>query len=107
VLHFIPTKASIDRLDTVFNSPPDKLSQLVIVVLLGIGGAEKLQLALEWCRRMRETRKFKAICWLDASSRPMLHHAMDTVAKKIAPERSFDDSQASTTFVVKTLSGLG
>jgi hypothetical protein len=105
VPRFIPRKALIAYLDAAFNSPFDKLSQLVIVVLLGMGGAGKSQLALEWCRRMRETRKFKAIFWLDASSRPTLHHAMDTVAKNIAPEQSFDDSQASTTFVVETLSG--
>jgi tetratricopeptide (TPR) repeat protein len=105
VSHFVPRKALIARLDTAFNSALENLSQLVIIVLLGMGGSGKSQLALEWCHRMRETRKFKAIFWLDASSRPMLHHAMDTVAKMIAPERSFNNSQAATTFVIETLSG--
>lgn len=38
------------------------------VVLLGMGGAGKTQVALEVCRLAKEDGRFEAVIWVDASS---------------------------------------
>ena len=50
----------------------------LIVILIGMGGAGKTQLALEYCRRMKDERRFRAIFWLDASSRDTMYSSMET-----------------------------
>jgi len=79
-------------------------STSLIVVLIGMGGAGKTQLALEYCRRMRDERRFRATFWLDASSRNNLYSSMETVAKQLLPDRVFDSPDAAVTLVKDVLS---
>jgi hypothetical protein len=69
-----------------------------------MGGAGKTQLALEYCQRMKDSRKFRAIFWLDASSRGTLYSSMETAAKHLLPGRVFDDSDAAVASVNDILS---
>jgi hypothetical protein len=82
-------------------------SRSVIKVLLGMGGAGKTQLALEWCRRVKESGKFRAMIWLDASSRQTLYRSMEMTTKLLSPGRTFDDARASVAFVKDVLSSWG
>jgi len=69
-----------------------------------MGGAGKTQLSLEYCIRMKDSRRFRAIFWLDASSRNTLYGSMETAAKQLLPDRVFDDSEAAVTLVKDVLS---
>jgi len=76
----------------------------LIVVLIGMGGAGKTQLALEYCRRMKDSRRLGAIFWLDTSSRNALYSSMETAAKQLFPDRVFDDPDATVASVNDFLS---
>jgi hypothetical protein len=79
----------------------------LIVVLIGMGGAGKTQLALEYCQRMKDERRLRAIFWLDASSRNTLYSSMETAAKQLLPDRVFDNPDAAVALVNDVLSSWG
>ncbi|KAH0538196.1 hypothetical protein FGG08_005212 [Glutinoglossum americanum] len=75
-----------------------------IVVLLGMGGQGKTQLALEYCRVARTSERFQAIFWIDASSPNTVSHGFEIIAAKISSDgRAFDDIESKVTFVKETL----
>src|SRR5260221_232550 len=69
-----------------------------------MGGAGKTQLALEYCQRMKNSRRFRAIFWLDASSRNTLYSSIETAAKELLPDRVFDNPDAAVASVNDILS---
>jgi tetratricopeptide (TPR) repeat protein len=69
-----------------------------------MGGAGKTQLALEYCQRMKDLRRFRAIFWLDASSRNTLISSIEAAAKKLFPDRVFDNPDGAVHFVNDVLS---
>ena len=69
-----------------------------------MGGAGKTQLALEYCQRMKNSRRFRAIFWLDASSRNTLYSSIETAAKQLLPDRVFDNPDAAVASVNDVLS---
>ena len=87
VTHFVGRETLYTRLQMLFDSATTTSTPLV-VVLIGMGGAGKTQLALEYCRRMKGS--FRAIFWLNASSRITLHNSMETAAKQLLPNRVSD-----------------
>jgi hypothetical protein len=66
VLHFVARETLLTRLEYSFEN--STTSPRRVVVLLGMGGAGKTQLALEYCQRMKESGNFRVIFRLDASS---------------------------------------
>ena len=58
VLHFVNRKALLVRLETNFSPSREVTSSSTIVVLLGMGGAGKTQLALEYCRHVKNSSTF-------------------------------------------------
>jgi tetratricopeptide (TPR) repeat protein len=69
-----------------------------------MGGAGKTQLALEYCRRMKDERRLGAIFWLDASSRNTLYSSIETAAKQLRPDRLFNNPDAAVALVNDILS---
>ena len=69
-----------------------------------MGGAGKTQLSLDYCLRMKDERRFRAIFWLDASSHNTLYGSMEAAAKQLLPDRVFDDPEAAVTLVKEVLS---
>jgi tetratricopeptide (TPR) repeat protein len=69
-----------------------------------MGGVGKTQLALEYCLRMKVSGYFRAIFWLDASSRNSLYHSIAIIAQKLLPGRVFNDHHDAATSVRKVLS---
>jgi len=69
-----------------------------------MGGAGKTQLSLEYCLRMEDERRFRAIFWLDASSRNTLYGSMETAVKQLLPDRVLDKRETAVTVVKKVLS---
>jgi hypothetical protein len=103
VRHFVPRRAILARLEELFGTFTPS-SRSTVVVLLGMGGAGKTQIGLDWCRHMKESGKFRAIFWLDASSRQALYREMETTATLLSSGRQFDGAEASVTFVKDILS---
>jgi tetratricopeptide (TPR) repeat protein len=69
-----------------------------------MGGVGKTQLALEYCQRMKDERRLRAIFWLDASSRNTLYSSMETAAKQLLPDRVFNNPDAAVALVNDVLS---
>ena len=64
--------------DRLFNA-----ESMTTVVLLGMGGAGKTQLALDICRQAEESDRFGAILWVNASSRKSVIQSYKIIAQKI------------------------
>src|ERR1700751_4895653 len=94
----------IERLEKEITSSANDGSRTTIVVLLGMGGAGKSQLALECCRRQRTASNFRAVFWVDTSTLRSLRNAMESIAKRLGPTRQFDDSEAASRFALDALS---
>jgi hypothetical protein len=103
VTHFVGRETLYARLQMLFDCATTTSSPL-IVVLIGMGGAGKTQLALEYCRRMKDERRLGAIFWLDASSRNTLYSSMETAAKQLLPDRVFNNPDAAVALVNDVLS---
>ena len=61
----------------------DEIRSTTNVVLLGMGGSGKTQLALECCRRAKTMSNFIAVIWIDASSPLTVAQSYKTVAQKV------------------------
>src|SRR5882672_990036 len=75
-----------------------------IVVLLGMGGIGKTQLALRYCQYAKSLRKYQAVFWLDASSQNTLRLSMETIPKKLSPGRVLDNANEAVPIVRDLLS---
>ena len=103
VTHFVGRETLYSQLQMLFDCATTTSTQL-IVVLIGMGGAGKTQLALDYCRRMKDSRRFRAIFWFDASSRNALYSSMETATKQLFPNRVFDTPDAAVASVNEILS---
>jgi tetratricopeptide (TPR) repeat protein len=76
------------------------------IVLLGMGGSGKTQLALEFCRQAEESLGFMAIIWIDASSPASVAQSYKIIAKNISKDRQDDvESDATISLVHNVLRG--
>jgi len=96
-------KSFFNRIRKEFERSPATSSRL-IVILLGMGGAGKTQLALEYCRSVKVSGTHRAVFWLDASSQNALYRAYETIAGRLFPERVINDPLTAVTLVRDTLS---
>ena len=103
VPHFVVRKALLKRLRESFERSKTTSSR-IIVVLLAMGGAGKTQLALEYCRSVKDSGTHRAIFWLDASSRNALYRGFETIARDLLPERVIGDPHTALTLVKDVLS---
>ena len=101
--HFVVRKALLKRLRESFERS-NTTSSSIIVVLLAMGGAGKTELALEYCRGVRDSGTHRAIFWLDASSRNALFRGMEVIAAHLLPEQVIDHPHTALTLVKKVLS---
>ena len=74
------------------------------VVLLGMGGSGKTQLALELCRQAKEDLGYMAVFWVNASSPVSVSQSYKAIAKKISKVQQDDaDSEDVISLVQDTL----
>ena len=83
--YFVPRDNIIQTIRR-YHQLPDTVVLAKTVVLYGIGGCGKSQLALEYCRQCREASFFDRIVWLDASSRDSIILSYSAVAEGILPK---------------------
>src|SRR5438552_1714191 len=74
------------------------------LVLLGMGGSGKTQLALECCRQAEEDMDFVATLWVDASSPVSVVQSYNVIARKfLKGVRDDSNSKATIALVQDTL----
>jgi tetratricopeptide (TPR) repeat protein len=103
VSNFVMRKSLLKRLRKEFEQY-STTSPRLIVVLLGMGGAGKTQLALEYCRSVKVSRTHRAVFWVDASSQNALYRAFETIVRRLFPERVINDPQVAVALVKDALS---
>ena len=79
VIYFVLRNHILNELDIKLLSNPERTK----VVLLGMGGSGKTQLALECCRRAEADSGFTAVIWIDASSPVTVAQSYNTIALKM------------------------
>jgi hypothetical protein len=75
-----------------------------VVVLLGMGGQGKTQLALRYCQVARASGNFQGVFWIDASSPNTVSRGYEAIAAKICAGQVFDGVESKIAFVRDTLS---
>ena len=79
-------------------------SACTIVILLGMGGQGKSQLAMEFCRSSRAAGNFQAIFWIDVTSNNSLARSFEDITAKISGSSSiFNNITSRITFVKDTI----
>ncbi|KAI9880980.1 MAG: hypothetical protein M1830_009474 [Pleopsidium flavum] len=76
-----------------------------IIILLGMGGSGKTQLALAYCHKLAESGRFVAILWVDASSPVSVVQSYENIAKTISKtwRKEAASNAATRTFVKDSL----
>jgi len=75
-----------------------------IAVLKGVGGQGKTQIALEYCRRCRISKKYKAILWANASSEQSLRDSFENISNVLkSSDESLVDSESRIRYTKQTL----
>jgi len=70
--HFVKREAEAKQMDVLLN--PDGTAERKLVVLYGMGGIGKTQLAADFARRHKE--RFSAIFWIDGSSQDSVRRGL-------------------------------
>jgi tetratricopeptide (TPR) repeat protein len=101
---FVSRPAIIRRLDEEFSKPAPSFVTKV-VVLLGLGGQGKTQMALEYCRIQRSDgdQNLYGIFWVDSSSQESQRRGYRDIAKRIRSQEEFKDDTGAVDFVVQYL----
>ncbi|KAH0541722.1 hypothetical protein FGG08_003814 [Glutinoglossum americanum] len=104
VNHFIARENPLREIEATYHHSKD-LVDPTVVVLFGIGGSGKTQLALEYCRRTEASRRFTSIFWVDASDIKTTAQSFLTIAGIISDEGlELADADASIRFVTDIIS---
>jgi tetratricopeptide (TPR) repeat protein len=86
VRDFVGRNAILEKIELAFSSKQGHGPH--IVVLRGIGGQGKTQIALEHCRRAKE-EGIRTIFWVDATSEGTVKKSFQTVTEKIKDSEEF------------------
>ncbi|KAI9859671.1 MAG: hypothetical protein M1813_006602 [Trichoglossum hirsutum] len=104
VSQFVERLELLEEIKTSFTNTATNASRPKTVVILGMGGQGKTQLALEYCRTARTSRRYRGIFWIDASSPNTASHGFEVIAAKLSRTgRVFDDVDSKIAFVKETL----
>jgi tetratricopeptide (TPR) repeat protein len=76
-----------------------------IAVLLGMGGAGKTQIALEYCKQAWRDRDYQHIFWVDATSLESIRSSYKTIATEFAPGSDKAQGVSSAVDFVKDIIG--
>lgn len=98
VAKFVGREDQLEALAQELNNAPH------IAVLQGMGGQGKTQIALEYCRRCRQAKKYSAILWANANSEQSLRESFESFSDVLkTPEETFVDSESRVRFTKRIL----
>ncbi len=103
VPNFIGREDVLSDMDYVYDTAS---TRPVTLVIRGMGGQGKTQLALEFCRRAYKRKRLSAIFWVDATSETMVKKGMERIFEIITPpQQVFPDTEAKLRHVKTRLKG--
>ncbi|KAH0551387.1 hypothetical protein GP486_007398 [Trichoglossum hirsutum] len=104
VSQFVERVELLEKIKASFANTTTNTSYPRTVVLLGMGGQGKTQLALEYCRVATISGRYQGVFWVDASSPITVSHGFETIAAKLSRgDRVLDDMDSKIAFVKETL----
>jgi Tetratricopeptide repeat/NB-ARC domain len=75
-----------------------------VVVLLGMGGCGKSQLALEYCQQSENDKSYSAIFWIDAMSQTTIEQNFTALARELSkPGFDVADTEGNVRLVLTTI----
>jgi tetratricopeptide (TPR) repeat protein len=106
ISQFVEREAVLHNLEQALSSADKNRPRCA--VLIGMGGQGKTSLAIEYCRRSAQNKRYRTILWVDASSPLALERSFSTCADRISSEtRKLDDLASTVQFVKDALEGHG
>lgn len=91
--------------EAILSEMEEKFERSSTVILQGMGGQGKTQLAIEYCQRSRENSCYKGIFWVDSSSEPALKRSFEVIAEVLTDHRGgFKSVDERIAYVKTTLS---
>jgi tetratricopeptide (TPR) repeat protein len=104
VNHFVPRTHPQKEIRKHFQAPQTTIMPTV-VVLLGMGGCGKSQLALEYCQQSENDKSYSAIFWIDAMSQTTIEQGLTALARELSkPGFDVADTEGNIRFVLTTIS---
>lgn len=104
VNHFVPREDPLKETQQ-YHQSDDRAVTAEVVVLLGMGGCGKSQLALEYCERAERDKRFSVIFWIDATSPDTVKQSYMVFAERILKGNTdATDKEANIRGVLHTIS---
>jgi Cdc6-like AAA superfamily ATPase len=101
IKYFRGRQEQLNRIEEYFSN--DAADECRVLILQGMGGQGKSQIALECCRQWRS--RYAETFWLNASSEKMAVQSLERVAAEIGqPLVGIDDARTRIRLVVDALS---
>ncbi|KAL8735014.1 MAG: hypothetical protein Q9166_001139 [cf. Caloplaca sp. 2 TL-2023] len=98
---FVGREDQFDAINAAFDNQD---VQPKVAILHGMGGQGKTQIALEYCRRTKQTDAFAAVLWANASSETALRKSYERISEHLrAPDQVLLDTTASVSLVKSAL----
>jgi hypothetical protein len=101
--HFIARHDIQEKLNETIHKQQSS-GKTVVVSLIGMGGAGKTQVALEFCQSLQKISGVQKIFWIDALSSETVHSHMKNIVKLLNPSRQLEDENAAMKLVKEILS---
>ena len=102
--HFVPRTHPQEEIRKHFKEPRTT-AMPIILVLLGMGGCGKSQLALEYCQQSENDKSASAIFWIDAISPMTIEQSFTTIARELSkPGFDFADGEGNVRYTLATIS---
>jgi tetratricopeptide (TPR) repeat protein len=103
VTRFVGREGLLQEIDDIFHDLTNSVNPK-IVVLLGMGGSGKTQIALKYCQRAEATGMFTGVFWIDASDPNTVTQSFITIAEGLSlTKQDLADADASVQLVVSTI----
>lgn len=102
VRHFVDRPEILNEIGRLFDD--QHIQSPKIVILQGMGGQGKTQLALRYCANAHRQKQFDYILWIDASSRGSTVRGLEEIAGELnETNEAFPDSDSRIAFVRRKL----
>ncbi|KAI0841173.1 hypothetical protein F5Y06DRAFT_214675 [Hypoxylon sp. FL0890] len=102
VRHFVDRPGLLTEIGCLFDNQATQSPK--IVILQGMGGQGKTQLALRYCANVRLQRRFGYILWVDASSKASTLRGLEEISKELNDSnQALLDTDARLAFVRRKL----
>ncbi|KAL8729610.1 MAG: hypothetical protein Q9181_004942 [Wetmoreana brouardii] len=105
VATFVGREDLLSAIEEAFAGPSP--AQPRVLIPQGMGGQGKTQVALEYCRRCEENKRFSTILWTNASSEIALQKGFESISEQLrGPNQTLIDTASRVALVKNTLAQI-